>query len=100
MLNNLEWSIPMTHGMVWYQNLLVCIDCNHAGTKNVAKEMKKICAGPVKARDKTWFAQLSDKGMCCVVLFFFSQRTYTCNRLIHYPFFFQQGVPKYTCTGA
>ncbi|KAL5460013.1 hypothetical protein EMCRGX_G033422 [Ephydatia muelleri] len=32
-----------------------------AGTKNVAKEMKKICAGPVKARDKTWFAQLSDK---------------------------------------
>ena len=41
-----------------------------AGTKNVAKEMKKICAGPVKARDKTWFAQLSDKGMCCVVLFF------------------------------
>eukprot|EP00731_Ephydatia_muelleri_P037275 Em0434g1a len=40
-------------------------------TKNVAKEMKKICAGSVKARDKTWFAQLSDKG-----------------------------VPKYTCTGA
>eukprot|EP00731_Ephydatia_muelleri_P003523 Em0001g3523a len=31
------------------------------GMKNVAKEMKKICAGPVKARDKTWFAQLSDK---------------------------------------
>ncbi|KAL5470676.1 hypothetical protein EMCRGX_G028679 [Ephydatia muelleri] len=31
------------------------------GWKNVAKEMKKICAGPVKARDKTWFAQLSDK---------------------------------------
>ena len=63
--------------MAWYgiKIYLVCIDCNHAGTKNVAKEMKKICAGPVKARDKTWFAQLSDKSMCCVVLFFFSQRT-------------------------
>ena len=60
--------------MAWYgiKIYLVCIDCNHAGTMNVAKE---ICAGPVKARDKTWFAQLSDKGMCCVVLFFFSQRT-------------------------
>ena len=66
----------------------------------MAKELKRICAGPVKARDKTWFAELSDKGMCCVVLFFFSkeyQRT-TCNRLIHQSiFFFQQGVPKYTC---
>ncbi|KAL5509979.1 hypothetical protein EMCRGX_G005436 [Ephydatia muelleri] len=35
--------------------------CTTSSTKNVAKEMKKICAGPVKARDKTWFAQLSDK---------------------------------------
>ena len=59
--------------MAWYgiKLYLMCIDCNLAGTKNVAKELKKICAGPVKARDKTWFAQLSDKGMCCVVLFFF-----------------------------
>eukprot|EP00731_Ephydatia_muelleri_P009729 Em0005g315a len=35
--------------------------CTTSSMKNVAKEMKKICAGPVKARDKTWFAQLSDK---------------------------------------
>ena len=50
--------------MAWYgiKFYLVCIDCNHAGTKNVAKELKKICAGTVKTRDKTWFAELSDKG--------------------------------------
>ena len=71
--------------MAWYgiKFYLVCIDCNHSGTKNVTKELKKICAGTVKTRDKTWFAELSDKGMSCAVLFFF-----------------QQGVPKYTCTGA
>ena len=47
--------------MAWYgiKFYLVCIDCNHAGTKNVAKELKKICAGTVKTRDKTWFAELS-----------------------------------------
>ena len=73
--------------MAWYgiKIYLVCIGCNHAGTKNVAKELKKICAGPVKARDKMWFAKLSDKGMCCIVLFFFQHGVpmYTCNRLIH-----------------
>ena len=41
--------------------------------KNVAKELKKMCAGPIKMRDKMWFAELSDKGMCCVVLLFFSK---------------------------
>ena len=88
MLNNLEWSIPMTHGMhgMVSKFILVCIDCNHAGTKNVAKELKTICAGPVKTRlrDKMWFAELSDKGMCCVVLFFFFSKEYQ----------------RTTCTGA
>ena len=32
-----------------------------AGTKNVAKELHKICAGPVHARDGTWFIDLSNK---------------------------------------
>ncbi|KAL5483752.1 hypothetical protein EMCRGX_G020164 [Ephydatia muelleri] len=32
-----------------------------SGTKNVAKEMRKICAGTVRNRDKTWFSELSDK---------------------------------------
>ena len=55
--------------MAWYgiKFYLVCIDCNHAGTKNVAKELL------IKTRDKTWFAELSDKGMSCAVLFFFSK---------------------------
>ena len=39
----------------------------------MAKELKKICAGTVKTRDKTWFAELSDKGMSCAVLFFLSK---------------------------
>ena len=53
----------MTHGMVWHTFLLTvqCITVN-AGTKNVAKELRKICAGSVRARDKTWFTELSDKG--------------------------------------
>lgn len=32
------------------------------GTKNVAKELRKICRGIVHNRDVTWFTQLSDKG--------------------------------------
>ena len=28
----------------------------------MAKELRKICAGSVRARDKTWFTELSDKG--------------------------------------
>ena len=34
-----------------------------AGTKNVAKQLRHICAGTVRTRDKTWFTELSDKGM-------------------------------------
>eukprot|EP00731_Ephydatia_muelleri_P031416 Em0022g930a len=32
-----------------------------AGTKNVAKQLRHICAGPVRTRDRTWFTELSDK---------------------------------------
>ena len=54
MLNNLEWSIRMTQGMVWYQNLfgVHCLQsCRH---KECGKEMKKICTGPVRASDKEY----------------------------------------------
>ena len=34
-----------------------------AGTKNVAKQLRHICAGTVRTRDRTWFTELSDKGM-------------------------------------
>ena len=33
----------------------------------MAKEMRKICAGTVRNRDKTWFSELSDKGVCVVI---------------------------------
>ena len=32
-----------------------------AGTKNVVKELHKICAGLVCTMDQTWFTELSDK---------------------------------------
>ena len=33
----------------------------------MAKEMRKICAGTVRNRDKTWFSELSNKGVCVVI---------------------------------
>ena len=55
----------MTHGMVCSLlfSVCMCMDWCSAGTKNVAKELRTICAGGVRARDKTWFFELSDKGM-------------------------------------
>ena len=50
-------SFDTWHGAVQYG--LVCINCKFAGTKNVAKQMRKICAGTARTRDKTWFAELS-----------------------------------------
>ena len=29
----------------------------------MAKELRNICAGSVRARDKTWITELSDKGL-------------------------------------
>ena len=56
--------------MVWYDDsstVVMCISWNCAGAKNVDKEMRKICAGTVWNRDKTWFSELSDKGVCVVM---------------------------------
>ena len=58
----------MTHGMVrvydvkYFHVLAFNLLCTFIiGTKNVAKEMKKICQGKVRDRGKTWFPQLVDK---------------------------------------
>ena len=64
MYNNSGWSIPTTLGMVRYLlvfsgELIGVI----AGTKNVAKQLHRICASTVRTRDRTWFTELFDKGM-------------------------------------
>ena len=72
--------------MLWYDHsstVVMCISWNFAGTKNVTKEMRKICAGTVQNRDKTWFSELSDKSVCVVI---WKVRVF-CH------------LPKYTCTG-
>ena len=35
----------------------------HTGTKNVAKEIKKIATGTAKTEGQKWFGELSDKRM-------------------------------------
>lgn len=80
---HLDWSTPMTLGMVQLHvcvcvAMLVpttCILYTHnnsfgTGTKNVAKEMKKITEGRVKERGKKWFPDLADKSkdVCSSVL--------------------------------
>ena len=55
----------------------------------MAKELLKICAGPVHARDQTWFTELSDKHM------FFLEYLLSMEYLV-----IQQEVPKCTCIGA
>ena len=83
--NNSGWSIPTTLGMV--TQIILPLLANSpslyaasavryllvfsgeligviAGTKNVAKQLRHICAGTVRTRDRTWFTELSDKGMC------------------------------------
>eukprot|EP00731_Ephydatia_muelleri_P033259 Em0027g7a len=39
------------------------------GTKNVAKQLRHICAGTVRTRDRTWFTELSDKACTKVHLY-------------------------------
>ena len=52
----------MILGMVQNVRIWVFINCVLGlGTKNVAKELKKITTGQVKNRDVTWFPQLIDK---------------------------------------
>ena len=65
MYNNSGWSIPTTLGMVRYHLLVFSGELIGviAGTKNVAKQLHRICAGTIHTRDRTWFTELSDKGM-------------------------------------
>ena len=50
--------------MAWYG-----INGVSAGTKNEAKEMHMIYAGPIHARNKRWFTKLSNKGMFSLIIF-------------------------------
>ena len=53
--------------MAWFVNFLKQFDDNHnnlfcvSGTKNVAKQMKKISCGTQETEGKSWFPELSDK---------------------------------------
>eukprot|EP00731_Ephydatia_muelleri_P009728 Em0005g314a len=44
------------------------------GTKNVAKQLRHICAGTVRTRDRTWFTELSDKARCTKVHLYWCMR--------------------------
>ena len=49
----------MTHGTVCCILLDTCKPLS--GTKNVARELKKVTEGRVRDRNITWFPELSDK---------------------------------------
>ena len=58
----------MTRGMVQSSLSMKCSTVSlimhwFAGTKNVAKEMKKIAQGELKREGITWFTELSDKSI-------------------------------------
>ena len=53
--HGMSYNLYIIHAVI-YTRLLFC-----AGTKNVAKAVKKVAQGPVRSEGKTWFAQLSDK---------------------------------------
>ena len=55
----------------------------------MAKELRKICCGLARARDVTWFTELSDKGMLLWKLLLSMKQ-----------FAIQQEAPKCTCIGA
>ena len=58
-------------------------------TKNVAKQLRHICAGTVCTRDRTWFTELSDKGMYFLDILIN-------NEISDY----SAGAPRCTCIGA
>ena len=60
--------------MAWYGIYLFSL---WSTTKNVAKELREICAGLVRARDRMWFTELSDKDMFFLEIF-------TINGVSHY----------------
>lgn len=51
-----------------YDNIMCKHLHNYAGTKNVAKQMKKVSTGTKKNLGKSWFHELSDKRMFLVKL--------------------------------
>ncbi|KAL5505739.1 hypothetical protein EMCRGX_G007225 [Ephydatia muelleri] len=44
------------------------------GTKNVAKQLRHICADTVRTRDRKWFTELSDKSRCTKVHLYWYMR--------------------------
>ncbi|KAL5457673.1 hypothetical protein EMCRGX_G034958 [Ephydatia muelleri] len=44
------------------------------GTKNVAKQLHRICASMVRTRDRTWFTELFDKARCTKVHLYWCMR--------------------------
>eukprot|EP00731_Ephydatia_muelleri_P033475 Em0030g32a len=44
------------------------------GTKNVAKQLHRICASTVRTRDRTWFTELFDKARCTKVHLYWCMR--------------------------
>ena len=68
---NIVNSYDTWHGeycMRYHKSQLSCASFISISTKNVAKELRKICHGAVRGRDVTWFTQLSDKGVYINVL--------------------------------
>ena len=63
--------------MAWYgiKIYLVCIDCNDAGTKNVAKEMKRSVLGLLKLEIRRGLHNFQTRVCAVLSFFFFSQRT-------------------------
>ena len=61
------------------------------GTKNVARELKKVSAGRIAAKGKTWFPELADKRMLYLHV---CKHIYTCMLM-----YIQEKVQKHTFTG-
>ena len=61
-------SYDTWHGMItWMHQVCSDVLMYYPGTKNVAKEMKKISEGLVRNRGVTWFPELADKRSCVCV---------------------------------
>ena len=62
----------------WHGTIRMCLHefyfgiCTGLGTKNVAKELKKVSTGLVSMRNKKWFPQLADKPTVFPSVLFFT----------------------------
>lgn len=99
-------SYDTWHGMTtWMYQVCSDILLYYPGTKNVAKEMKKVSEGLVRNRGVTWFPELADKCSCvCVTLVYdttvyqyYCVHAYTC-MYVHVQFM-QDEASRFTCTG-